>query len=173
MTPYQAKKLAQDRGYPVEEFLEGYIQGVKKHKITLLCDHHELKDMAEEETDPITAGVYQRWADDKLKEHGEIDGMVASAERLMKPEREGEGRITDEMIAQAKDYPVERLVEFDRSGKALAFCHDDKSPSMNWNRKANRAHCFPCGKSFNAVDILMVRDGFTFVNAVKHLSGEM
>jgi hypothetical protein len=81
------------------------------------------------------------------------------------------GQITDEMIAAAKETPVTNLIEFDRNGKALAFCHDDKTPSLSYNKKANRAHCFPCGKSFNAIDILMVRDNYSFINAVKELCG--
>jgi DNA primase len=75
------------------------------------------------------------------------------------------------MIAAAKETPVTNLIEFDRNGKALAFCHDDKTPSLSYNKKANRAHCFPCGKSFNAIDILMVRDNYSFINAVKELCG--
>jgi hypothetical protein len=80
------------------------------------------------------------------------------------------GMITDEMIAAAKETPVTNLIEFDRYGKALAFCHDDSKPSLSHNKKSNRAHCFPCGKSFNAIDILMVRDGMTFIDAVKQLA---
>lgn len=80
------------------------------------------------------------------------------------------GQITDDMIAAAKETPVTNLIEFDRYGKALAFCHADTSPSLSHNKKSNRAHCFPCGRSFNAVDILMVRDGMTFIDAVKQLA---
>ncbi len=81
-----------------------------------------------------------------------------------------EDRITEEMIQAAKDTPIESLITFDRTGKALAFCHADKSPSLSWNRKGNKAHCFPCGKSFNAVDVLIHRDGMTFIDAVKELA---
>ena len=79
------------------------------------------------------------------------------------------GSITDDMIAAAKAYPIERLVDFSREGKAEAWCHQDKRPSLSWHRKANRAHCFPCNQSFNPVDVLMTRDGMTFVDAVKAL----
>jgi hypothetical protein len=77
--------------------------------------------------------------------------------------------VTDELIKQARQYPIDQLVEFDRQGKAQAFCHKDKHPSLSWDKKRNRAHCFPCGKSFNPIDILTTRDGMSFQNAVRTL----
>lgn len=77
--------------------------------------------------------------------------------------------ITDEMIQIARDYPIENLIEFNR-GVAVAFCHDDRRPSLSWNKKTNRAHCFPCGKSFDTIQLLIDRDGMTFVEAVKRLN---
>lgn len=78
------------------------------------------------------------------------------------------GSITNDMVVRAKEYPIEQLVEFDK-GKAKAWCHQDKSPSLSWHRKANRAHCFPCNKSFNPIDVLMDRDGMSFPEAVRFL----
>ncbi len=78
--------------------------------------------------------------------------------------------ITDEMIQLARDYPIENLIEF-QNGKALAFCHADKSPSLMMDRKRNRCHCFCCDKDFNALDVLLERDGYDFVAAVKQLAG--
>ena len=79
------------------------------------------------------------------------------------------GSINDDMIARAKEYPIEQLVEFDRAGKAMAWCHADKSPSMTWWKKGNRAKCWPCDKSYGPIDVLMERDGMSFVDAVKTL----
>ena len=76
--------------------------------------------------------------------------------------------ITEEMIAQARDYPVEALIDFSK-GKALAWCHEDHSPSLSHWKAGNRATCFPCGRQFNAIDILVERDGYTFIGAVKEL----
>ncbi len=77
--------------------------------------------------------------------------------------------ITDEMIQQARDYPIENVIEFQR-GVAIAFCHEDKRPSLTWHKAKNRATCFPCGKSFSALDVAIERDGFSFIEAVKMLS---
>jgi len=76
--------------------------------------------------------------------------------------------ITDEMIQRARDYPITELIEFKR-GTALAFCHDDHSPSLRLWKSGNKATCYPCAKSFNPIDILMERDGLSFIDAVKCL----
>jgi hypothetical protein len=76
--------------------------------------------------------------------------------------------ITDAMIEQARQYPIESLIEFTK-GKARAFCHDDSSPSLSlWNGK-NLCRCFPCGKTYNPIDVLIERDGMTFLSAVRYL----
>lgn len=98
----------------------------------------------------------------------EIDELRKYEKRCDQPERKGS--ITEEMIQAAKGTPIETVVSFDRCGKSLAFCHTDKSPSLTWHKKANRATCFPCGKSFNAVDVLINRDGLNFIEAVKQLA---
>lgn len=76
--------------------------------------------------------------------------------------------ITEEMIEQARAYPIENLLEF-KNGKALAFCHEDNSPSLSLWKGHNLARCFPCGKTFNSIDILMDRDNLSFREAVKTL----
>ena len=80
--------------------------------------------------------------------------------------------ITDEMIEAARNYPIEQVVEFHK-GVAIAFCHEDKKPSLTWHRAKNKATCFPCGKSFNALDVLIERDKMQFIDAVKQLAGVM
>jgi len=77
-------------------------------------------------------------------------------------------RITDDDIFRARAFPVEKLIWFVK-GKAQAWCHEDRRPSLSWDKKHNAAHCFPCGKSFGPIDILMIRDGLSFKDAVKQL----
>jgi hypothetical protein len=77
--------------------------------------------------------------------------------------------ITNEHIQQARDYPIEKIIEFER-GLSIAFCHTDKRPSLTLDRKRNRAHCFPCDKDFSALDVLIERDGLSFLDAVKQLT---
>lgn len=78
------------------------------------------------------------------------------------------GQITDAMIESAREYPVEELLEFKR-GAALCLWHDDTNPSLSWDKKRNRVHCFACDKDANAIDIIMTQDGCSFPAAVKKL----
>ena len=101
---------------------------------------------------------YWRWIDIIIK-------LRDMEKRLKQPMK---NTITDEMIEQAREYPITELIEFTR-GKALAFCHEDKTPSLSYHKAANRAHCFPCNKSFDAIGVLMERDKMSFTSAVRYL----
>lgn len=76
--------------------------------------------------------------------------------------------ITDEMIEQARNFPIEQLIEF-HNGKAYAFCHEDKNPSLSLWKKNNNCRCFVCGQSFSPIDIKMKRDFMPFKDAVRYL----
>ena len=78
------------------------------------------------------------------------------------------GRVTDAMIEEARDYPLENLLEFKR-GVVRCLWHDDTNASLSWDKKRNRVHCFACGKDANAIDIIMAQDGCGFIQAVKKL----
>lgn len=79
------------------------------------------------------------------------------------------GNITDEDITRAKEYPIENLIELDSRGKAIAWCHDDKNPSMTLWKGKNRVRCWACSRTYNPIDILIERDGLSFIEAVKRL----
>jgi hypothetical protein len=78
--------------------------------------------------------------------------------------------ITDEMIQRARDYPVDKLIDFSR-GNVKAFCHDDNRPSMYHGSRTNTAQCPVCAKSFDSIAVLVERDGMTFKSAVHQLGG--
>ena len=80
----------------------------------------------------------------------------------------GPEEVTDEMKLRAKAYPVTELVDFTQ-GKALAFCHADKAHSLLLWAKGNRASCHVCNKRFDPIDILMIRDGLKYHDAVRRL----
>ena len=80
---------------------------------------------------------------------------------------DSKGAITDEMLEIAKQYPIDKLIEF-QGGKALCFNHEEKTPSMTIFK--NKAHCHgACGRSWSTIDVLIERDNFKFVDAVKYL----
>ena len=77
-------------------------------------------------------------------------------------------RINDADIESAKQYPVGSLINF-QNGVSIAWCHNDKKPSLWYASRRNLAICPVCDKKFNPIDILMGRDGMTFIEAVKNL----
>jgi hypothetical protein len=80
-----------------------------------------------------------------------------------------EGEVTDDMIATARDYPVENIIEF-KGGRCKAFCHDSDSFSVAKARTGNYIFCHVCGKTFDSIQILIERDGYSFIDAVKQLN---
>jgi len=78
--------------------------------------------------------------------------------------------ITDSDIARAREYPINQIIELDRSGRALAWCHTDTNPSLSYWKEKNNVRCFTCNKSFDSISAAMELWGLSFVEAVKQLS---
>lgn len=78
------------------------------------------------------------------------------------------GEITDLMIEQAREYPIENLLEVKRK-KALCPFHDDHNPSMSV--KGNLYHCFSCGASGDVIRFVMELENLNFKDAVRYLNG--
>jgi hypothetical protein len=84
---------------------------------------------------------------------------------------EGRGLLPDALIEKAKQFPIHELIEFDQQGQALCFNHKEKTPSLHLNIRNNICHCFgACQKNFDSVDVLMLRDGKNFRDAVQQLA---
>ena len=103
--------------------------------------------------------VYWQWVDIIIKLRD-----IESRLRLPRPTRD----ITDAMIEQARERDIRSVVDFNR-GKAIAWCHDDKNPSLTYMSRTNRAWCAACGKYFDPIGVLMNRDGMNFASAVRYL----
>ena len=80
----------------------------------------------------------------------------------------GEGKISDEQIARAKEYPIGELLEV-RNGMArcISGTHEDKKPSMNC--KNNYAYCHTCNFTSDTIGIYMRLNNCSFIEAVKAL----
>lgn len=85
-----------------------------------------------------------------------------------RPKKEGE--VTEEMKDRAKAYPVTRLVEFTK-GRALAWCHADKRPSLYVASRINKVVCPVCDLKLDPIDILRTRDGMNYYDAIRSLQG--
>lgn len=124
----------------------------------------------------VEIGKWEEYLDEQINDipystfQGCFDEIIALKNSLKKARPQDKDSITEEMKETAKGYPVDRLIEF-QNGVALCFNHKEKTPSLHYYPKNNRAHCFGgCDKSFDAIDILIIRDGFTFKEAVKELN---
>ncbi len=79
--------------------------------------------------------------------------------------------ITDDDIETARNYPIDKVIEF-KHGRCKGFCHDgDSELSMSHFVKGNKVKCFVCDRSFSALDVLIERDNYSFIDAVKELRG--
>ncbi len=120
------------------------------------------------------------WIDSCLDEGGDL-ALIWAAEALAEveylqsncfyepAEKMAGSTLTREEIKRAREYPVDKLIDFDRAGRATAWCHDDKKPSLTLNKRHNRAHCFCCATSFNPIDIRMHHADLPFYEAVRSL----
>jgi hypothetical protein len=77
--------------------------------------------------------------------------------------------ITDSMIEQARQADPRTVIELDRNKRARAWCHEDRKPSLYFGDRTNKMVCPVCNKTFSALDILMERDGYSFIDAVRSL----
>lgn len=82
---------------------------------------------------------------------------------------------SDDRLERAKSVDCTTLIEFNRRGRyPVAKCrwHDDHDPSLTYYARNNNCYCHVCGKYADAVDIVMVRDGVDFKQALKTLLHE-
>ena len=67
-------------------------------------------------------------------------------------------------VIRALEIPV------DRRGSRVTFrCPDCARFHTAMNPDRNLAYCFPCGRSFNTIDLAMAERGSTFLEAVELL----
>ena len=94
--------------------------------------------------------------------------LIAEWKSEMFPAR-NKNEITPEMIMQAKEYPVENLIDVVR-GKAHCVSgeHEDKNPSMQV--RDNRVRCFSCGFAGDVLDVAQKVNGWSFRESVRRLT---
>jgi len=123
-----------------------------------------------EESIELTTGLTRTFLEQRTERVREdIKRLRSKHSRLVTPKQDING-ISDDDVLAARDYPIENIIEFGSNGRCRAFCHKSNTESMRWNKESNTATCFVCSKTFNPIDILIERDGYTFIDAVKELS---
>jgi CHC2 zinc finger len=116
------------------------------------------------------------------KENEEFATMIADVVFCEKERREKlqkvlkmmarpkKGTFTPAMIAKAREYPIDEMIEFKRNTARCPF-HNEKTGSLHYYQKQNKAHCFgACGKSYDSIAIYMQLHSCNFIQAVKELS---
>lgn len=75
-------------------------------------------------------------------------------------------------IEHAKSVPISNYIEFNRQHRTLCLWHDDKNPSMYYDVKRNRVHCFSCTKGGDVIDVVQKLLNKEFIEAVKIILGK-
>lgn len=155
---------------------------VRRMKLERMFLEAHLQDRRAEAFYSLKTNHYP-WRDDLIKDAARrdiarierqiraIDGRLAYLKTLGSKKVDGIRKkgvvITDDMIANAKAFPIGELVEVNRRGYARCIGHTDQHPSAYC--KKNFMHCFVCNKSWDTIAILMERDGLGFREAVMKL----
>jgi len=139
---------------------------MRTRKLLKQLEHlEELKEIAfMSEDDWLLNELYSL----ELKHLDEIFYLFNHLDKPAEKIYNGNNKITDYDIEQAKNFPIDHVILF-VNNKAYAWCHDDRTPSLMHWKKENLARCFVCNKTFNPIDVLVQRDGLSFVQAVKRL----
>lgn len=83
-------------------------------------------------------------------------------------DRKNKNDVTGEMIARAKDFPIENMIEVKRGlSRCISGEHEDKHPSMSV--KNNKCYCHSCTWKGDAIDVDMKLSGRTFLESVRRL----
>lgn len=100
----------------------------------------------------------------------EYDFYELPQDTALKSKRDySDSSITPEMIETAKHFPIDRLVNLNRSHKALCLWHEEKTPSMHYYADTNTVHCFGCGMSGDSIDVEMKLSARPFAETVRRL----
>ena len=74
------------------------------------------------------------------------------------------GKITPEMIEQARQYPITSIIDFPKGRHRCCPFHEDSNPSMALYD--NHVHCFVCNRSWDSISAMMEQDDVSFKEAV-------
>ncbi len=137
------------------EYLSSLLQSIGDEISEALVE----KANAFDEVDKI---LVERWLKKKVKEYKSMEYKIGYWQNP-------DGKISDEDIQRARDYPISDLLEIKKKGNICCPFHDDKHPSASI--KNNRLHCFACNETWDAIDIIIKKEGLNFTEAVKLLIG--
>lgn len=155
----------------LEEFLmnDENRKWAKKRRIKYLVDR-----LAEITKVRTRQPVIPDWVEELIEEEinqpiiKESEKIISEIKLLLKP-RVMDG-INDEMIEQAKQYPITNLLGEPTMNKYICPFHNDKNPSMHYYPETNSLYCFSCGESADVIKLYQHLNNCSFIEAVKSLN---
>lgn len=105
-----------------------------------------------------------------MQNHNEAIKKLEKEMSCLKPVNNNlNGKITDDMILRAKEYPIRNLLSNPvKNNMTNCISHNDRTPSMSI--KNNRAYCFSCGFKGDSISVYMHVKNVDFKTAVKNLN---
>lgn len=159
----------------VEKLCEKFYFGTEHQKVRKDLDEwkKEMKDFSDEcknrrhsELEKILENAKLKLSD-ILQHRGQTEKKKELLENIKKLERILENNITPEKIEQAKNYPLEKLIDV-KGCLARCINHDDTNPSMNC--KNNFVYCHSCGFTADTIGVYQKLKNCGFAEAVNFLS---
>lgn len=100
----------------------------------------------------------------------ELEKEERAVSREVRVSRELPEGITDDVVANARNYPIDKLIELNKN-KCNCLWHKEKTASLHYYRDSNKLWCFgSCGRGFDAIDVYMKTHNVRFTEAVKALN---
>lgn len=66
-----------------------------------------------------------------------------------------------ELKNRLEDYLRSKGINTSKPFKCLNPAHEDKKPSMSFDRKRNKVHCFSCNADYDIIDLIQIEYGIT------------
>lgn len=181
-TRQKVKAWAKENGWPTgspQALVAIYTGLVVRHKLSMIAQEIDetvdrimlLNDrirMAIEEGNLVALVLLKERKDEEKAKLAALKRLL-ERESPMKPKPK-EGEITDDMIAKAKDHPMEYLLpEPLKRGRCKCPVHSGKN-EMSFSVKNNQGKCWSCHWEGDSIQLLMDLTGKSFPDAVRYLS---
>ncbi len=120
---------------------------------------------------------YHGWFRDKINKicrdpiKKEADKILKEKEMYLNPVWKISNVISEETIENARQVPLDTLIQFNKAGFATCLWHTEKHASMKYWVKENKVKCFGCGKSADSIEVVRHLYDYDFKNAVNYLNG--
>jgi rubrerythrin len=107
-----------------------------------------------------------------LKRKQYFENRLQELEKIQKNYKMSKKSYDKISVEDVKQIPISDFIEF-RNNKHKCLWHDEKTPSMHYNRSKNTVKCFGCGKFADVIDVVQELYKVDFVDALKILKNKI